>query len=174
MTFRNTIIRELRDFYNRTSQHQDPLSALYKLALLETRFRRMYMNGDLVDWDQYFQTTGIDLLEQISKMPAGEVAASLIESDGTVIDSIPAKQIIEGHGFELRRANERCNWLCESAQECIIFKSETSIMLVDIVKVSLESIFIALWRLIFSAGTISKTELLLSNPDTPSSKIYEP
>lgn len=114
------IIDELRVLVTR--QHQNYVAAVRPLAVLELRFRRMFLNEEEVDWSQRFWTD-VDFFEQITTTPPLEIADRLTKLDLKELRLVPLQEFIDD-GHRLQHVHKRCHRLCEAIQESIVFESQ--------------------------------------------------
>lgn len=131
-----SILKKLRDFFAR--HHQDHVTALRHLGILELRFQRMFLNEEEVDWSQRFWTN-ISFFEHITTTPAAEIANLLTRLDLEELRLVPPQAFVNSNDRCLQNVHRRCNRLCEAIQESIILREQLKQSVVRLAEVGLIS-----------------------------------
>lgn len=127
------IFGPLRDLFE--NQSQGLTRTLKQLAVLETRFRRMYSREEEIDWTRCFDTN-IHFFDYVTIMSPQDLANSLTIDDIAAFNSLRPESITKEDMF-CRRMHIRWNKLCRAAPEIIATESALSPRLVKLAKVSL-------------------------------------
>lgn len=127
-------IRQLQDWLGRL--HQDAVTALRELAVLDVRYQHLYLGEAEIDWSERFEMD-VDFFQLVITTSPQELADTLTDLDVKEFPSLHRElddNIVKGP--QLQHVNRRWNKLCKAAQESVTSEEHLSSPIADLAKAS--------------------------------------
>jgi len=126
----------LRDLFR--NQRRDLAGILTKLAMLEVRFQREYLQEEEINWVQCFDTN-TDLFDRVTTTSPDDLADSLTEDDTIAFQKLCPQNVLR-EDSNLRVINRRWDRLCQAIQKILIVDDALRPLLADLAEVNFRTL----------------------------------